>query len=378
MTKLSESLSFFKANHWISSIKCVSAVIATGLVCADIKANAVANEVIANEAKLITVLIEGAVSGSGFLVDRNDSIYTVLTSWHVIGPNQQGEEVSIRTWDGQHHRVINESKKQIRNLDLGFINFSSAKRYQLARLGSSKDAIEGSTTYISGYPLATEYNPYGVMRFLQGSLVANAKSSVIQGGFQLMYSNPTFPGMSGGPLFNSKGEVIGVHGLGETDPRLTSKYGIPIKTGINKAVPIGLLDATYIEQNTTDFGTKESDYFVRAWDLIFTTKKDYELAIDLLNKTGPETLPSQLYFARSIAYSKLGNIKSALADINKAITVDPSNPYYLGNRGIMYSKEGRHSNALYDYSQSLKLLPDQPAVLGNRAETYRKIKKFGY
>ncbi|OCQ97929.1 hypothetical protein BCD67_02005 [Oscillatoriales cyanobacterium USR001] len=51
-----------------------------------------------------------------------------------------------------------------------------------------------------------------------------------QDGYALIYNNITQPGMSGGPVLNEEGQVIGIHGQGD------QRNGI--KSGLNLAIPI--------------------------------------------------------------------------------------------------------------------------------------------
>ena len=56
--------------------------------------------------------IEGAIQGSGVIIDRGGSTYKVLSAWHVIGANKPGEEVDIITSDDNVHSAIFLIKKE--------------------------------------------------------------------------------------------------------------------------------------------------------------------------------------------------------------------------------------------------------------------------
>ena len=64
-------------------------------------------------AESITVRIEGATQGSGVLLQKNNNRYSVLTAWHVIGDQREGEELAIRTPDNKIHDAILASAKKI-------------------------------------------------------------------------------------------------------------------------------------------------------------------------------------------------------------------------------------------------------------------------
>ena len=57
-------------------------------------------------------------------------------------------------------------------------------------------------------------------------------------GYQMLYSNQTLPGMSGGGVFDRYGRLIAIHGLAETDIELTNQTGLAVKTGTNQGIPI--------------------------------------------------------------------------------------------------------------------------------------------
>jgi hypothetical protein len=44
--------------------------------------------------------------------------------------------------------------------------------------------------------------------------------------------------MSGGSVLNTEGELVGIHGQGETDSKMSEQEGIAVKSGTNQAVPI--------------------------------------------------------------------------------------------------------------------------------------------
>ena len=68
-------------------------------------------------------------------------------------------------------------------------------------------------------------------------MVANA-TVAITNGYQLLCSNPTLPGISGGAVLNAQGELMGIHGKGEADFEISDQEGVAVKTGTNQAVPI--------------------------------------------------------------------------------------------------------------------------------------------
>jgi S1-C subfamily serine protease len=229
-------------------------------------AQAQSAEAVAKIAQTITVRVEGATQGSGVLVKREGNRYTVLTAWHVVSGQRPGEELDIYTPDGQRHQVVKGSIKRLGDVDLAVMSFTSSNSYEVAKVGDVKSVSSGSTIYVSGFPLPTSAVPSRLFRFLRGDVIANA-TVTIPNGYQLLYSNPTLPGMSGGAVLDAKGQLVGIHGQGETDSQMSEQDGVAVKTGTNQAVPIGyysqyFLGATVVASSSQ--GASADDYLAQA------------------------------------------------------------------------------------------------------------------
>jgi len=192
-------------------------------------------------AKSITVRIEGATQGSGVLVEKRGGGYKVLTAWHVIKHHRKGDELDVITPDGKTHSLIESTINQLEDVDLATFEFRSRAKYEVAKIGKMGSVVSGNDVYVSGFPLPTSSVPVRIWRFLEGDVIANA-TIPIPDGYQLLYSNPTLPGMSGGSVLNKDGELIGIHGRAEVDSKLTEQEGVAVKTGTNQAIPISYYD----------------------------------------------------------------------------------------------------------------------------------------
>jgi S1-C subfamily serine protease len=191
-------------------------------------------------------------AGSGVIIARRNSTYYVLTNSHVIDPLWL--KYGIRTHDGEVHLVDNRkpphagqpdttkgliyqfaaldfNKKVYDGYDLAVLQFDSSKEYPVAVIGDSSTSKPGERIYVSGWPLpknATSEDRKRVQRY--GELKQILNPSDPNGNYSLCYSAETAPGMSGGPVFNSKGEVIGIHGAGKNSRQgcIDTSLGIKI------------------------------------------------------------------------------------------------------------------------------------------------------
>ncbi|WP_052055480.1 GUN4 domain-containing protein [Myxosarcina sp. GI1] len=189
-------------------------------------AQALQPEQINLRAKQITVRIDGANLGSGAIIAESNNVYTVLTNWHVVrNPGQY----SLQTIDGREHQINSTSIRQIAKLDLAIVKFESNQNYQVAELGDSGNILEGQSIYFAGYPGEQRQENSRYYRFFAANLVGILPNSTANG-YSLIYNGEAFPGMSGGPVFDKYGNLIGIHGEANINAITggTSNYAIPI------------------------------------------------------------------------------------------------------------------------------------------------------
>lgn len=161
-------------------------------------------------------IVRENISGTGVIVHQQGRTYRVLTSWHVV---KNGGAIALMTEDGNLHQLSN-SPQQIGDLDLGIVQFDSQSDYEVATLATDTPQV-GEKIYAAGFPLYeadgltdTVYQGIQAFRLTQGEISLIPPKALPEGYF-LGYTNDTEIGMSGGPIFNTKGFLIGVHGRGK-------------------------------------------------------------------------------------------------------------------------------------------------------------------
>jgi hypothetical protein len=175
-------------------------------------------------AKAITVRIEGATQGSGVLVKREGNRYTVLTAGHVVSGQRPGEELAVYTHDGRIHQVEEMSIRHSPMADLATLRFQSAIQYTSSFPEfpsqpecSERDAFSphADARYCNIYVLGFPRVEPGVLRVSKGKLLAYGEMDS-KDGYDMYYAAPTREGMSGGPIIDEYGNLIGLHGRSET------------------------------------------------------------------------------------------------------------------------------------------------------------------
>lgn len=178
------------------------------------------NSEIAEIAQQVTVrVLTKTTMGSGAIVQRQDRTYTVLTCDHVAAGSQNGD-YTILTADGATHAARRQLMHST-GIDLALLQFDSPKPYRVAILGNSRTLKRGDRVYASGFPNYQFFNKsrveetrnWGSRAFrLTTGEVALLSERTLPEGYSLGYTNEVEQGMSGGPVLDRKGELIGING----------------------------------------------------------------------------------------------------------------------------------------------------------------------
>jgi len=164
--------------------------------------------------------------GSGFIINQDGFL---ITNFHVIeGETQISVEVYLQK-DGQLERKSYKDVKIIamnkfEDMALLKIDDKDAPKFSRVLLGDSDALAVGEKVFAIGSPLGLERT------VTEGIL--STKTRQLQGELYLQTTTQINPGNSGGPLFNMRGEVVGItnmkitfgEGLGFAIPISAVKY----------------------------------------------------------------------------------------------------------------------------------------------------------
>ena len=166
------------------------------------------------EETTVKVYAQNSFLGSGIIWHRQGREYLVLTNQHVLRAGKF--PFKVQTPDGETYqgRVITPDDSS--SDDLALISFRSDRhRYQTAVIGKSDRLETGQPIFAAGFPnLATEKSSAS---HKSGLAIATGKITTVlqkplQEGYQIAYDNEVKKGMSGGPLLNRQGELVGING----------------------------------------------------------------------------------------------------------------------------------------------------------------------
>jgi serine protease Do len=142
--------------------------------------------------------------GSGFFLNEEGYL---ITNFHVI----EGEtQISIEVYQQRNGQLERRNYKQVRivamnkfqDLALLKVEDSEAPKFTSVALGDSDALAVGERVFAIGSPL-------GLERTVTEGIVST-KTRLFQGELYIQTTAQINPGNSGGPLFNLKGEVVGV------------------------------------------------------------------------------------------------------------------------------------------------------------------------
>ncbi|NIP39193.1 MAG: Do family serine endopeptidase [Candidatus Dadabacteria bacterium] len=185
--------------------------------------------------------------GTGFIISKDGFI---VTNNHVI---EKADDIEINLEDGEKYeaKIIGKDPKT----DLALLKIDAERSFPFVEFGDSEDSEIGDWVIAIG-------NPFGLGHTVTAGIIS-AKGRILGiGNYDdfIQTDAPINPGNSGGPLFNLRGEVVGVN-----------TAIIARGQGLGFSIPVNLTKHV-IEQ------IKESGRVVRGWLGISIQKVTPEIA----------------------------------------------------------------------------------------------------
>jgi tetratricopeptide (TPR) repeat protein len=335
----------------------------------------------------ITVLINNSnkSQGTGVIIGHQGKQYTILTAAHVVcGKNyynscDRNSTYTINVGDRQHSANFSNIKLLPERLDLALIRFNSDRTHPVAKIGDSSQLAIGMTAFVAGFPVPTTAIERSLFITHEGKIVAVASGNrrINKNGYGTIYNTTTLPGMSGGGVFNERGELIAIHGQGDRDPETGNKtgnnLGIPIATFVRLASKVGIDTSN---NNVAIAAPKTADdYLITGVSKYYDGNKqgsvtDFSKAIQL------DTKSALAFYQRGYIRNSLGLKQAALTDLTRAIELDPkySKAYYQS--GTIRAETDDKNGAASDFDRTIALDPNHQKAYARRGMMRDKLGNF--
>jgi Flp pilus assembly protein TadD len=310
-------------------------------------------------AVVVVVSIDGkgrpVGQGSGFIV-REDG--AVVTNYHVISMAADIKiKLGMRVLDVEG--VLHADPEN----DLAIVKMEG-KGYPKVRIGDANKLRVGEKIYVIGSPQGLENTiSEGI---LSGIREVDRERKILQ------MTASISPGSSGGPLFNSSGEVVGV-----------ATFLIAETQNLNFAMPINLVVAGLAKKELVspqdacqvDFNETAACWYYQG--LAFGSAGQFDRAADAFKHSlAVDSKKTETYINLGVTYANMGKYAEALEMLTQAVKIEPDHPGALNKLGAVYGQMGKYKESLAALKKSAALKPDNPENYYGMAVTYGKMGDF--
>jgi tetratricopeptide (TPR) repeat protein/S1-C subfamily serine protease len=369
------------------------------------------------QARLVTVRIENSGgNGSGVIVARDGNSYYVLTAEHAIANKKTKQLYSngkIATPDQRAYKISPNDIKRSPGTDLAIIKFTSTQLHQVATL-ANYPLGDNSLVFTGGWPAPKlinsqqwqwQLNPGQIRSKEQGQFQTQDKKSFSEA-YDLLHNSITYGGMSGGPIFDQLGRVIGIHGKGEGNISSTSILGnsvgtsmqtflsfadklsvnprkLQVKTTIVNTLDDSKLASVNLVRNNISIPNNASNaqQWIEYGNQLYRLGK-YTQAVTAFERAislQPNVLDA--YYGKGLALLYMRNSTAALQAFDKAIMlVSPGSEskfYYLWKyRSITLKELNNLPSALVAISEAIRWEPQDNTLLNEKAHLLDRLEQY--
>ncbi|WP_125731505.1 serine protease [Microcystis viridis] len=383
------------------------------------------------KAKGFTVRIDSSsqANGSGAIIAREGKSYTVLTADHVLCEKIAEEKTcadytyTLTTSDGKTLPLDRKTIIRQEGVDLAIFTFESNENYPVAEIANYSPNRE-SPVFVAGFPKigdkragwlfsggAVKSQEEGLLATRQSDFTitqsgASIRVSSLSGGYDMVYTSITFGGMSGGPVLNAAGQVIGIHGRSEGVKgkiQLGFSLGIPISSfiGLQERFRVKLssfvtaqpqltaqqqqeIDRTLVSVEVPETNAS-ADIWIERGNQLWRLKKD-ERALQAFDRAIQLNDPEYTYLAwygKARVYGRKYKAREAIEALDQALATLPArekgsefHAEILNYQGIFYGKMNQSEKAIAFFEQAIKISPQNPNYYNSLSSALQNVKRY--
>ncbi|MCA2656260.1 serine protease [Microcystis sp. M061S2] len=383
------------------------------------------------KAKGFTVRIDSSsqANGSGAIIAQQGKTYTVLTADHVLCEKIAEEKTcadytyTLTTSDGKTLPLDRKTIIRQEGVDLAIFTFESNENYPVAEIANYSPNRE-SPVFVAGFPKigdkragwlfsggAVKSQEEGLLATRQSDFTitqsgASIRVSSLSGGYDMVYTSITFGGMSGGPVLNAAGQVIGIHGRSEGVKgkiQLGFSLGIPISSfiGLQEKFRVKLssfvtaqpqltaqqqqeIDRTLVSVEIPETNAS-ADIWIERGNQLWRLKKD-ERALQAFDQAIQLNNPEYTYLAwygKARVYGRKYKAREAIKALDQALATLPArekgsefHAEILNYQGVFYKQVNQSEKAIDSFEQAIKISPQNPNYYNSLSSALQNVKRY--